>query len=55
VECDPKGVNSRPDLCRQAGVKAYPTWVVDGQTREGVLSLDKLAELSRFKHANATR
>lgn len=55
VECDPKGVNPRLDLCRQAGVKAYPTWVVDGQTREGVLSLDKLAELSRFKHTNATR
>ena len=55
VECDPKGVNPRPDLCRQAGVKAYPTWVVDGQTREGVLSLDKLAELSRFQHTNASR
>jgi hypothetical protein len=55
VECDPKGVNPRPDLCRQAGVKAYPTWVVDGQTREGVLTLDKLAELSRFQHPNTPR
>jgi hypothetical protein len=36
-------------------VKAYPTWVIDGQTREGVLSLDKLAELSRFQHTNASR
>jgi hypothetical protein len=55
VECDPKGVNPRPDLCRQVGVKAYPTWVIDGQTREGVLSLDKLAELSRFQHTSASR
>jgi hypothetical protein len=55
VECDPKGLNARPDLCRQAGVKAYPTWVIDGATHEGVLSLDKLAEMSRFKHTPATR
>jgi hypothetical protein len=55
VECDPKGLNARPDLCRQAGVKAYPTWVIGGQTHEGVLSLDKLAEMSRFKHTAATR
>jgi hypothetical protein len=48
VECDPKGVNPRTDLCEQIGVKAYPTWVVSDQRREGVLSLDQLAEMSRF-------
>jgi hypothetical protein len=50
VECDPKGVNPRPDLCRQAGVKAFPTWVIDGQTREGVMTLDQLAEMSKFRY-----
>jgi len=32
-------------------VKAYPTWVVGDQRREGVLSLDQLADLSRFRYA----
>jgi len=32
-------------------VKAYPTWVVTTERREGVLSLDQLAELSRFRYA----
>ena len=50
MECDPKGVNPRVDLCRQAGVKSYPTWVINGQTREGVLTLYKLAEMSRFQY-----
>jgi hypothetical protein len=52
VECDPKGAGARPELCRQAGVKAYPTWVLGGERREGVLSLDQLAELSRFRYAS---
>jgi len=51
VECDPKGINPRPDLCRQIAVKAYPTWIVSNERREGVLSLDQLAEMSRFRYA----
>jgi uncharacterized membrane protein len=50
VECDPKGANPRPDLCRQAGVKAFPTWVINGQTRQGVMTLDQLAEMSKFRY-----
>ena len=50
MECDPKAANPRPDLCRLAGVKAFPTWVIDGQTREGVLTLDQLAERSKFRY-----
>jgi hypothetical protein len=49
VECDPKGINPRTEVCRQLGVKAFPTWVVNNERREGVLSLDQLAELSRFR------
>ena len=33
---------------------AYPTWVIDGQKYEGVMSLDKLAELSKFRYATPT-
>ena len=52
MECDPKGINPRPDLCQQIGVKAYPTWIVSRERREGVLSLDQLAEMSQFRHAS---
>jgi glutaredoxin len=48
VECDPSGVNPRPDLCEKVGVKSFPTWVVGGERREGVQSLETLAELSKF-------
>jgi uncharacterized membrane protein/glutaredoxin len=48
VECDPGGVNPRPDLCERAGVKSFPTWVLGSERREGVQSLEALAELSKF-------
>ena len=51
VECDPKGVNARPDLCQKVGVKAFPTWVIGPQRREGVQSLADLAALSKFSVA----
>lgn len=50
MECDPKGINPRPDLCQQINVKAYPTWIVSNERYEGVLSLDQLAEMSRFSY-----
>jgi hypothetical protein len=54
IECDPKGVNPRQDLCEKVPVHAYPTWVIDGQKYEGVMSLDRLAELSKFQYATPT-
>jgi hypothetical protein len=51
IECDPKGINPRQDLCEKVPVRAYPTWVIDGQKYEGVMSLDRLAELSKFRFA----
>jgi hypothetical protein len=35
-------------------VRAYPTWTIDGQKYEGVMSLEKLAELSKFRPAEPT-
>ena len=35
-------------------MRAYPTWVINGEKYEGVMSLDRLAELSRFRFATAT-
>lgn len=52
VECDAKGVNARPDLCQKVGVKAFPTWVIGDQRREGVVSLADLAALSKFRPAS---
>jgi uncharacterized membrane protein len=49
VECAKDGVNGRPDLCEKAGVKAFPTWVLGTERREGVLPLATLAALSKFE------
>lgn len=48
IECDPRGKNPQTDLCQQAGIKAFPTWQVNGQLYQGVRSLDELAELSGY-------
>jgi glutaredoxin len=49
IECDPKGQNARPNLCRQAGIKAYPTWIIKGKTYTGAHSLQELANISGYK------
>ena len=35
-------------------MRAYPTWTIDGQKYEGVMSLEKLAELSKFRFDTPT-
>eukprot|EP00613_Pedinella_sp_CCMP2098_P074186 CAMPEP_0171911538 /NCGR_PEP_ID=MMETSP0993-20121228/10362_1 /TAXON_ID=483369 /ORGANISM="non described non described, Strain CCMP2098" /LENGTH=262 /DNA_ID=CAMNT_0012545075 /DNA_START=213 /DNA_END=1001 /DNA_ORIENTATION=+ len=49
IECDPKGKNAEPLKCADAGVNAFPTWVLpDGSTdgketrNEGALGIDGL-------------
>jgi hypothetical protein len=41
-------VGARPDICERVGVRVYPTWIAGGERYEGVLTLDRLAEVSRF-------
>ena len=53
VECDAAGANGRPDECRRAGVRSFPTWDIRGERREGVLSLETLAMLSGFRPPGA--
>jgi hypothetical protein len=48
VECDPRGFGAQPDRCQRVDVRGYPTWTFGAQRIEGVLSLDQLAQLSRF-------
>ena len=45
VECrKPETLPAQAEACREAGIRAYPTWVLsDGQRREGVQSLEALS------------
>ncbi|MBL7160436.1 MAG: hypothetical protein ISS93_01125 [Candidatus Aenigmarchaeota archaeon] len=43
IECGPDG---NPELCVEKGIEAIPTWIINGQTYVGILSAEKLAELS---------
>jgi len=35
----------------KAEVRAYPTWYIGGQKYEGVMSLDQLGDLSKFRYS----
>ena len=50
VECaaDAKK-NPQPDACTQAGIKGFPTWIIDGKIDPGVKKLSKLGELTGYK------
>jgi uncharacterized membrane protein/glutaredoxin len=48
VECDSGGPRARPDLCRDAQVRRFPTWVIGSQRFEGVQTLEDLAKASNF-------
>ena len=47
VECDPRGDNANPDLCKEKGVTGYPMWELsDGSFASGEQSLNSLASKS---------
>ncbi len=49
VECDARGTNPQTAACQAAGVRAYPTWVINGRKIEGEVSPTDLARLSGFE------
>jgi thiol-disulfide isomerase/thioredoxin len=50
VECTPNGRNGTLNFtCVANEVKDYPTWVIDGRRQVGLVSVNRLAKLSRFK------
>lgn len=53
VECAKDRIDGRPDLCEKAGVKAFPTWVMGTERREGKQSLRALADFSKFREETA--
>lgn len=48
VECDK--TDQGRELCREAGIEAYPTWVLGDRRLEGVQTLDELKRWSGFSH-----
>jgi uncharacterized membrane protein len=50
VECaaDAKK-NPQPEVCAKAGIKGFPTWIVDGKLDPGIKKLAKLGELTGYK------
>ncbi|MEK7124433.1 MAG: thioredoxin domain-containing protein [Patescibacteria group bacterium] len=45
VECSTADSRNQLQVCKDAGIKAYPTWkFADGSVAEGDLTLEKLAE-----------
>jgi thiol-disulfide isomerase/thioredoxin len=53
VECSPAGPNTpQAPSCSSAGVKSYPTWIINGRAIAGeVLSLARLANETGFPGA----
>lgn len=49
VECDPRGQNPRPNLCKAANIKGYPTWEIKGKMYPGVQSFEDLAKASGYR------
>jgi uncharacterized membrane protein/Zn ribbon nucleic-acid-binding protein len=50
VECSPNGRGTpQAEVCNEAGVQSYPTWVINGQTLVGVRSLEALALASGYE------
>lgn len=41
VECPEK-----PDLCLQAGIEGYPTWIINGVSYTGVQSFERLSSVT---------
>ena len=52
IECDPKGENARPKLCRDAKISGYPTWEIKGKFYPGVQTLEDLAKWSGYQGPN---
>ncbi len=45
VECSLPGGKGQTQVCKDAGIKAYPTWeFANGERQTGVIKLDELAE-----------
>jgi hypothetical protein len=53
IECANGGANANPGACQKAGIKAYPTWEINGKQYAGTMSLFKLAKYSGYSGSTA--
>jgi len=49
IECDARSPIGQPGVCVSAQIRAFPTWDINGQRYEGVLSLEQLAEMTGYQ------
>ena len=56
TECSPGGPRApQAQVCNDAGIKTYPTWIINGQRYSGTQSLDSLAQFSNYKPEGAKK
>jgi uncharacterized membrane protein len=41
--------NPQPEACTKAGIKGFPTWIIDGKLEPGVKKLNKLGAMTSYK------
>jgi uncharacterized membrane protein/glutaredoxin len=56
IECSPGGPRApQAPACNDAGIKSYPTWIINGQRYSGIQSLDSLAQYTNYKSEGAKK
>ncbi len=46
VECDARGKDPKPQLCKEKKITGYPTWEINHTLYPGLMSLEELSTLS---------
>lgn len=46
VECNKYGPKPKLEKCNEKGIRAYPTWIIDGKKYVGIQGLNKLSEVT---------
>ncbi|HEY9821511.1 MAG TPA: vitamin K epoxide reductase family protein [Candidatus Sericytochromatia bacterium] len=49
VECAAEGKNGKPQVCIDAGVKAFPSWEINGKLTSGIKTLEELANETGYQ------
>lgn len=49
IECAADGKNAKPQACIDAGVKAFPSWEINGKMTSGIKTLEELADATGYQ------
>lgn len=49
IECAADGKNAQPQACIDAGVKAFPSWEINGKLTAGIKTLEELADATGYQ------